>query len=375
MTGLRGLGFILAALLACLAGGGCGDEAAVTAKPAARSGTGGGAAASNGGAVVKIPRRVELVWPTPNDAYLRGAGPESFAQPTVSGDVISGLFGSVRSGGRQFHEGVDLFPLERSKKGEALDLVGAAMAGVVRHVNTREGASSYGRYVVLEHPEQSPPVYTLYAHLSKVATGLMAGQEVAAGANLGVMGRSAGGYTIPKDRAHLHFEIGVRMTDRFQEWYKGRGFGSPNEQGLWNGMNLMGLDLLEIFARQRAGGLWSLDEVFAALPAAVTLQIAHAGEPDFVRRYPSRVERGGAAGALGSGWEIDFGVTGAPLRWRRLEAAAVAGWRRDEVRIVKVNTELLRANRGRKLVETVRGASVPDDDLRTVLEQLFGWKR
>lgn len=315
------------------------------------------------------PQKVELVWPTPNDAYLHGGGIERFIQPTVSGEVLSGLFGSVRSGGRQFHEGLDLFPLERDKKGEALDPVFAAMAGVVRHINSREGGSSYGRYVVLEHPRQSPPVYTLYAHLSRIAPGLRAGQDLDAGETLGTMGRSAGGYTIPRDRAHLHFEIGVRVTDRFQEWYKARGFGSPNEQGLWNGMNLLGMDPLEFFARHRAGGLRGLDEVFAATPAALVLRIAEPGEPDFVRRYPSLVA---PADGVAAGWEIHFSATGVPVRWRRLSSAETAGWRPGEIRIDSIDTNLLRANRGRKLVETVRGVPRPDDDLRSVLEQLWG---
>lgn len=361
------------ALAGALAG--CGEEQGAGTGTKA-GGAPASAVASGGAVVVQAPRRVGLVWPTPNDAYLRSGGLEQFIQPTVSGEINSGLFGSVRSGGRQFHEGVDLFPLERDKKGEALDPVFAAMAGVVRHVSAKEGASSYGRYVVLEHPEESPPVYTLYAHLSKIAPGLAVGRELAAGARLGTMGRSAGGYTIPKDRAHLHFEIGVRMTDRFQEWYKHRGFGSPNEHGLWNGMNLMGLDPLEFFARQRAGGLRSLDEVIAAQPVAVRLRIAHAGEPDFARRYPSLVESApGVAAGAAAGWEADLGVTGAPLRLRRLGAAELAGWKSGEMRILSADTALLRANRGRDLVRTVKGSLVPDDDLATVLEQVFGWRR
>lgn len=320
----------------------------------------------------KTPEPVGLVWPTPNDIYLRGGGIERFVQPTVSGAVTSGLFGSVRSGGRQFHEGLDLFPAERDARGEPLDPVGAALAGVVRHISAREGASSYGRYVVLEHPEQSPPVYTLYAHLARIAPGLRTGQTLAAGEPLGTMGRSAGGYVIPKSRAHLHFEIGVRVTDRFQAWYDSRGFGSPNEHGVWNGMNLMGLDPLEFFARRRAGALLALDEVFAEAPAAVTLRIAEPAEPDFVRRYPSLVAPGREPGA---GWEIDFGATGAPLRWRRLSAVEVAGWRAGEIRIVQTDTELLRANRGRRLVDTVRGKPRPAADLNTVIEQLWPRRR
>ena len=350
---------------------GCGAEVPASApaeKPRPK-------AATTGAPPAAPAKGVELVWPTPNHAYLEGRGIEAFIQPTVSGEVTSGLFGSVRSGGRQFHEGLDLFPLERDRRGEPADTVVAALAGVVRHVSTTPGASSYGRYIVLEHPEQSPAVYTLYAHLERVAPGIVPGLKVAAGTPLALMGHSSGGYTIPKERAHLHFEVGLRMTDDFQAWYKRRGFGSPNEQGLYNGMNLMGIDPLEMFARFRAGGLKGLDQIFRELPAALTLRIAHPGEPDFIRRYPSLLaNRDAVSPAAGAGWEIDFSVTGLPLRWRRLDAPSLAGWKRDEVRMLAVNQELLAANRGRKLVETSRGAAAPAADLRTVLEQLFDWR-
>lgn len=324
------------------------------------------------------PPRVKVVWPTPNPAFSLGQDASTYVQPTVSGEVTSGLFGSVRSGGRQFHEGLDLFPIERDRAGEALDGVLAALGGVVRHVSDRAGASSYGRYVVLEHPEESPPVYTLYAHLADIAPGVAPGVTLAPGARLGRMGRSAGGYTIPKERAHLHFEIGLRMTDAFQAWYVRRGFGSPNPHGLYNGMNLMGVDPLDLFERDRAGGLSRLDEIFRELPAAVTLRIAHPGEPDFIRRYPSlRADSKNEATLIVSavgGWEIDVSATGVPVRWRRVAEAEWAGWKRDEVRILSVDTELLAANRGRKLVEKRRGVDVPGADLRTMLELVFGLK-
>ena len=367
MTGRQGArpALLALAIAACQLAG-CEDAA----EPP--QGKEGGLPKASSASAAKVPARVDLVWPTPNNAYLSGEGLERFVQPTESGVLLSGMFGSVRSGGRQFHEGLDLFPLERDRKGEPVDPVFAAMAGVVRHISAREGASSYGRYVVLEHPEQSPPVYSLYAHLSRISPTLRVGQGVNAGESIGTMGRSAGGYTIPKQRAHLHFEIGVRVTDRFHEWYKARGFGSPNEHGLWNGMNLMGLDPLAFFARSRAGGLHSLDEIFAATPQALTLRIAEPAEPDFVRRYPSLVAPSAAGGA---GWEVAFSATGVPLHWRRLGETEISGWRRGEVRIEKVDTELLRANRGRKLIETRRGEPRPGEDLRSVLEQLWGARR
>lgn len=324
------------------------------------------------------PPKVRVVWPTPNPAFAQGRELASYVQPTVSGLVTSGLFGSVRSGGRQFHEGLDLLPVERDRSGEALDGVFAALAGVVRHVSAREGASSYGRYVVLEHLEESPPVYTLYAHLADIAPAVAPGASLSAGARVGRMGRSAGGYTIPKERAHLHFEIGLRMTDAFQTWYARRGFGSANTQGLYNGMNLMGVDPMDLFERDRAGSLAHLDQIFRELPAGLTLRIAHPAEPNFIKRYPSLrndSSLGPAATASpNGGWEIDVSATGVPVRWRGIGPAELVGWKRNEVRILKVDTELLAANRGRDLVKKRRGADVPGDDLQTMLELVFDLK-
>lgn len=351
----------LAGLLVCLTG--CGIEAAA---PEA------GAQAGKGAGAVARPARVVLVWPTPNQAFARGEAVEAFLQPTASGRASSGGFGSVRNGGRRFHEGLDLKPVGRDAKGEATDTIFAAMAGVVRHISDRPGASNYGRYVVLEHPKESPPVYTLYAHLADIASGITVGREVDAGAALGVMGRSTSGEPIPKERAHLHFEIGVRITDAFAGWYRERGFGSANTQGLWNGMNLAGIDPLEVFTWAREGRLRALDEVFAATPSAVTVRVANAAVPDFVKRYPS-LAAGGMKGVNGNGagWEIGFAVSGAPIRWRRLEAKDLIGYKRGEVRVVSVDQEVLRENPARKLARAAKGGYVPGEDVETILGQLF----
>jgi peptidoglycan LD-endopeptidase LytH len=361
---LRPCGVVWSCLLLVALLGGCEPS------PPARK-----TASAAAAAAPKPPPLVELVWPTPNPAFSQGRPIEEFVQPTESGLVTSGLFGSTRSAGRKFHEGLDLYPINRDAKGEALDPVGAALAGVVRHVNARP-IGGYGRYVVLEHPAQSPPVYTLYAHLAEVTPGLTPGREVEAGQALGRMGRSASGYTIPRERAHLHFEIGLRLADDFDAWYRQRGFGSPNEHGRYNGMNLLGLDPLEFFSRRREGRLPTLDVVFRELPAALTLRVARAGEPAFLRRYPSLVDPSADAAArtAAAGWEIDIGAAGMPLRWRPLSAAELTGWKRDELRIVRTDAALLAANRGRDLVRTVKGVARPDDDLRTMLELTLGWR-
>src|SRR5687768_5683594 len=61
-------------------------------------------------------QRIEISWPTPNPAWERGRDFESWVQPTVSGEARSGLWGSVRSNGTQFHEGLDIKPVGRDAR-------------------------------------------------------------------------------------------------------------------------------------------------------------------------------------------------------------------------------------------------------------------
>lgn len=315
-------------------------------------------------------QRVEISWPTPNKAWERGQSYDTWVQSTVSGEARSGLWGSVRSSGTQFHEGLDIKPTRRDRNGEAADPVSAAMDGVVRHVNRRAGDSSYGRYIVLEHPGVTPAVYTLYAHLARVDAGIAPGVSVRRGQRLGIMGRSAGGYAIPKSRAHLHFEIGLRLTDDFASWFAWRKFGSPNQHGVWNGMNLMGIDPREFLDQWRRGRVRNFDEYFARHDSAVRLRVVTTRIPDFIRRYPALLKR--PIEGLVGGWEVQCDVTGLPFAWTPLSPAEVAGRRAGTVEIVAIDRPALRAFRGRDLVRTRGGRHHPGPDLTTMLQLVFG---
>lgn len=310
-----------------------------------------------------------IVWPTPNAAIERGEPIERYVQSTVSGETTSGLFGCVRSNGFQFHEGIDLFPLKR-ERGEPADPVFAAMDGVVRHVSARAGDSSYGRYIVLEHPGATPAVYTLYAHLAAIEPGVRIGTEVKAGQTIAKMGRSAGGYAIPPERAHLHFEIGLAATREFQRWYDGKKFGSKNEHGMWNGMNLLGVDPRDYYLAVRAGRVVEPLDYLRSLPVAVKVQVATLRTPDFAQRYPALV-KGEALFGPPAGWEIECYWTGLPLSLRPLTAIETAGLRPGTVRIVSTNRDELVSHRAISLLK--RGStSAPGPDLLAVLEKLFG---
>ena len=315
--------------------------------------------------------RLEIVWPTPNKAWAEGRSIEAFIQPTVSGGPQSGCFGCVRSNGFQFHEGIDIKPLGRDRRGEPSDPVFAAMSGVVRHVNARPGESNYGRYIVIEHPDVAPAVYTLYAHLASVLPGIAPGARVERGQIIAIMGHSAGGYAIPRDRAHLHFEMGVMMTREFQGWYSWKKFGSPNEHGLWNGMNLMGFDPLDFLDQWRDHRVDNLRDYFDRMQAQVRLRIATHQVPDFVQRYPSLLLAPLPAGPIG-GWEIRFDWTGLPFAWRPLTPAEVMGMASNHVAILEVDHASVVEHRAKVLVRSHGSGYAVGRDLELVLQQLFG---
>ncbi|MDD2763912.1 MAG: M23 family metallopeptidase [Opitutaceae bacterium] len=315
--------------------------------------------------------RLELIWPTPNQAWAEGRSLETFIQPTVSGEPPSGCFGCVRSDGFQFHEGIDIKPVARDRRGEPADRIFAVMAGVVRHVNLRPGESSYGRYIVIEHPGAAPAVYTLYAHLASVMPRIAPGVQVERGQVIAVMGHSAGGYAIPRDRAHLHFEIGVMATRDFQSWYNWKKFGSPNQHGRWNGMNLMGLDPLDFYNQWRDHRVDNFQDYFEQMRPQVRLRIATRRIPDFVQRYPGLLLAPLPVGPIG-GWEIAFDWTGLPFAWRPLLPAEVMGLAVNHVSIVEVDRTSVVRHRAKVLVRPRGSGYVPGRDLDLVLQQLFG---
>ncbi len=267
------------------------------------------------GAVSATAAATEVVWPTSMDRSLLRS-PEDYLQPTESGRLESGAFGMVRDDGHRFHEGLDIRPAGRTKSGEPTDLVFSAMEGVVTYVNARPNGT-YGRYVVMLHPRAELPVYTLYAHLASLQPGLKAGQTLAAGKVLGVMGRSSTSETaIPRERAHLHFEVGLMLSERFQAWYDADADnrGVPNHHGVFNGQNLIGFDPTLLLARSSA----DVRTLLRDQPVALAITLRPKRTPDFLTRYPALLKGGDSATA--AGWYVEFSWQGMPIGWTALPA-------------------------------------------------------
>ena len=312
-----------------------------------------------------------VAWPAPDAAFFRGEPLEAWVQPTASGRTESALFGCTRNGGNRFHEGLDIAAKNFDRRGESTDPCFAVMDGTVAYINPIAGNSSYGRYVVLVHDRADVPLYSLYAHLRSIEPGLEPGAAVLAGSPLGTIGRSAAGYSIPRSRSHVHFEIGVRLTDGFQAWYDKQPYGSENQHGLWNGMNLLGLDPLVFFNAVRERRFNGFRNLLYDLPAAFTLRVSTTRVPDFITRYShllaTPIPREGVAG-----WDIDFTWFGLPKRWIPLDRAQPVSAREGDVAVVRYNAELLDQSCRETLI--IRdGRAFLGDHLKTTLRLLFGY--
>ena len=313
-----------------------------------------------------------LIWPTPNPAFWDGQPIEAYVQATASGNPESGLFGCVRNNGSRFHEGLDLYPVNRDSKGEATDFIYAALSGKVVYVSRVPGHSSYGRYVIVEHDSEIPAYHTLYAHLARVGVDIVPGARVDAGTVLGIMGRSAS-YSIPSARAHLHFEVGFRLSDDFQNWYDRQTFKSKNRHGIWNGMNLVSIDPLDLYKSIRSGEASNLYEFLCRTPVAARIRVYSQEIPDFVRNYDALLTKQ-LDTRLVVAWDIAFTKYGVPKEWTPRFVGENLSGNNGDVEVLTYSPELLKSQScQRVLVLSAGRPSIAIDTLNTI-KKLFGFK-
>ena len=143
----------------------------------------------------------------------------------------------------RLHYGIDIRPLQRDERGEPVDLVRAIAQGTVVHTSQVPGYSNYGKYVVVEHRWDGSSYYSLYAHLSSIQ--VQVGQRVEQRDPLGVMGHTGEG--LNQTRAHLHLELNLMLSRQFEAWHDSLFTRDPNRHGLYNGLNLVGLDVARLY--------------------------------------------------------------------------------------------------------------------------------
>ena len=261
----------------------------------------------------------EVRLPTANDFLYKGQ-PEKFymhVDRTFEGQVSKawegGCFGFVRTPVRingevvmvKFHEGIDIAPMERDKAGNPLDAVHSIADGTVVHISPIAGRSNYGKYVVVEHRWNDSPIYSIYAHLSEITVKI--GDPVKLGDKLGQMGFTGAG--IDRARSHVHLEITLMISDRYDDWVKASK-GAENYHGNFNGMNFAGADAASWFQERQKNPSLKFSDFILSQPVQFKVTVPGNGILSFGKRYPWLL-RGDES--LASSWEISFTATGLPI--------------------------------------------------------------
>ena len=266
--------------------------------------------------------RLNLTLPTDNDAIFRGDGPAfyQYIDRDYKGEKSTpwegGRYGFVRnpvetSGGivyTRLHEGIDIRPLQRDPQGEPLDSVRAIASGTVVHTSLVPGYSNYGKYVVVEHRFDGCNYYSLYGHLSSIAVRV--GQHVEQRDELGVMGHTGEG--LNQARAHVHLELNLMLSRHFESWHDTFFKTEPNRHGLYNGLNLMGLDIARLYLALRKQPGLTIPEFVAGEETMYRVLFPASRNFDLPKFYPWLV-RSKTEGAPAS-WEVSFNRAGVPLK-------------------------------------------------------------
>jgi murein DD-endopeptidase MepM/ murein hydrolase activator NlpD len=265
---------------------------------------------------------LDLVLPTDNDALFSGGG-DAFYQyiernykGAKSTPWEGGQYGFVRDptdtpGGvvyARFHEGIDIRPLHRDAHGEPLDEVRAIADGKVVHVNSVPGYSNYGRYIVIEHRWSGSSYYSLYGHLSSIAAH--SGDTVKRGERIAVMGYTGTG--LNRERAHLHLELNLMLSREFESWYSAFFRNDPNHNAIYNGMNLAGLDIAQLYLALHKNPSLTIPEFLGREETFYKVTVPKSRHFDLLNLYPWMLNAGSRREK--SSWEISFAQSGVPLR-------------------------------------------------------------
>ncbi len=263
----------------------------------------------------------DLVLPTANDAIYRDDGPAFYQhiERDYKGEKSTpwegGQYGFVRdpietSTGlvyTRFHEGIDIRPLNRDEHGEPTDLIHAIGAGKVVYVNPVPGYSNYGRYIVIEHQFDGCAYYSLYGHLSEPRVSV--GQTVGKGDVIAVMGHTGVGINL--ERSHVHLELNLMLSHRFDAWYNKYLKNEPNRHGLYNGLNLTGLNIAKLYLALKKDPNLTIPQFLSREEPYYKVLVPNSRGFELARNYPWMVQ--GETHGSPRSWEVSFGRSGLPL--------------------------------------------------------------
>jgi hypothetical protein len=168
------------------------------------------------------------------------------------------------------------------------------------------------------------------------------------------MGRTSNTHEgISKERAHVHFELGLFINEKFPAWYKKTFPGQRNDHGQWNGQNLVGLDPRQVLLEEhRLGSKFNLLQYIQGQTELCRVLVRDKNFP-WLSRYAAlirpnpKVQKDEIVG-----YEIVLNFNGVPMELIPRAASEVKG--KSQFQLLSVNEAEQKRNPCRKLV-TRRG--------------------
>ena len=203
---------------------------------------------------------------------------------------------------------IDIRPLHRDANGDPLDEVRAIADGKVVHTNLVSSYSNYGKYIVIEHRWDGSSYYSLYGHLSSIQ--VHPGDSVKRAQSIAIMGYT--GVGINRERAHLHLEFDLMYSRQFEAWYTTFFRNDPNRHGIYNGMNLAGLDVERLYLALRKNPALTIPEFLNDEEIFYKVTLPKSRHFDLSKLYSWML----AAGKRNekASWEVSFASSGVPLK-------------------------------------------------------------
>jgi len=113
-------------------------------------------------------------------------------------------------------------------------------------------------------------------------------------------------------RAHVHLELNLMLSRQFEAWHAASFANDPNHHGLYNGLNLVGLDIARLYLALQKRPELTIPDFLAEEETLYRVLLPASKNFDLAKFYPWMV-RQKAEGEPAS-WEVSFNRAGVPLK-------------------------------------------------------------
>jgi len=123
------------------------------------------------------------------------------------------------------------------------------------------------------------------------------------------------GYTgvgLNQERAHLHLELDLMLSNRFEAWHDTFFKNDPNHNGIYNGINLAGLDIARLYLALHKNPSLSIPEFLSSEEIFYKVILPKSPHFELPKLYPWMLVAGTRNEK--SSWEVSFARSGLPLK-------------------------------------------------------------